>query len=60
MKLKDALNLHNNDEVTVKKTNQVMKVADIEITPKEHTLNNMTCVDVRLEDGNWYGYKELS
>ena len=60
MKLKDALNLHNNDEVTVKKTNQVMKVADIEITPKEHTSNNMTCVDVRLEDGNWYGYKELS
>ena len=40
MKLQDALKLHNEDEVTVKKTKQV--------------------VDVMLEDGNWYGYKEIS
>lgn len=60
MKLQDALKLHNEDEVTVKKTKQVMSVVEIEVTPKEHTTNNMTCVDIMLEDGNWYGYKEIS
>lgn len=60
MKLQDALKLHNEDEVTVKKTKQVMRVVEVEITPKEYTTNNMTCVDVMLEDGNWYGYKEIS
>ena len=60
MKLQDALKLHNEDEVTVKKTKQVMRVVEIEVTPKERTTNNMTCVDVMLEDGNWYGYKEIS
>ncbi|MDY6279538.1 MAG: hypothetical protein SPL63_05385 [Roseburia faecis] len=60
MRLRDALKLHNEDEVTVKKTKQVMEVIEIEVTPKEHTTNNMACVDVMLEDGNWYGYKEIS
>lgn len=59
MKLRDALRLHNEDEVTVKKTKRTMQVVEVEITPKEHTTNNMTCVDVRLTDGNWYGYKEI-
>ncbi len=59
MKLNDALKLHNEDEVTVKKTKQIMQVVEVEITSKEHTSNNMTCVDVMLEDGNWYGYKEI-
>ena len=60
MKIRDALKLHNGDEVIVKKNKQVMRVVEVEITPKEHTTNNMTCIDVKLEDGNWYGYKELS
>lgn len=60
MKLQDALKLHNDDEVTVKKTKQAMRVVEIEITPKEHTANNMACVDIKLEDSNWHGYKELS
>ena len=60
MKIQDALKLHNGDEVTVKKTKQVMRVIEVEVTPKEHTTNNMTCIDVKLEDGNWYGYKEIS
>lgn len=60
MKMQHALKLHNGDEVTVKKNKQVMRVVEVEITPKEHTTNNMTCIDVKLEDGNWYGYKELS
>lgn len=60
MKLKDALKLHNEDEVTVKKTKEILQVIELEITPKEHTTNNMTCVDILLSDGNWYGYKEIS
>lgn len=59
MKLADALKLHNEDEVTVKRTKRVMRVVEIEITPKEHTTNHMTCVDILLEDGKWYGYKEI-
>ena len=60
MKLRDALKLHNEDEVTVKKTKQVMKVVEIEVTPKKHTASNTTCVDIMLEDGNWYGHEEIS
>ena len=60
MKLRDALKLHNEDEVMVKKTKEVLRVVEMEVTPKEHTTNNMTCVDIRLSDGNWYGYKEIS
>ena len=59
MKLADALKLHNEDEVTVKRTKAVLRVVEVEITPKEHTTNRMDCVDVLLEDGNWYGYKEI-
>ena len=44
----------------VKKNKQVMRVVEIEVTPKEYTTNNMACVDIRLEDGNWYGYKQIS
>lgn len=59
MKKQDALKLHNGDEVIVKKNKQVMRVVEIEVTPKEHTTNNMTCIDIMLEDGNWYGHKEI-
>lgn len=59
MKFADALKLHNEDEVTVKRTKRVMRVVEVEITPKENTFNHIACVDVLLEDGNWYGYKEI-
>lgn len=59
MKLKDALKLHNEDEVMVKKTKAILKVIEVMITPKEFTTNHMTCVDILLEDGSWYGYKEI-
>lgn len=59
MKLANALKLHNEDEVTIKRTKTVKRVVEIEITPKEHTYNKMTCVDVLLDDENWYGYKEI-
>ena len=56
MKLQDALKLRNEDEVTVKKTKQVMQVVEIEV---EHRTNRED-VSVLLDDGNWYGYKEIS
>ena len=60
MRLQNALKLHNEDEVMVKKTKEVLRVMEIEVTPKECTTNNMTCVDIKCTDGNWYGYKELA
>lgn len=59
MTLKDALNLQVGDTVTIKKTKRISQVVDIEVTPKESTTNKMTCVDVKLDDGSWYGYKEV-
>ena len=59
MKLKDAQKLHNEDEVTLKKTGKVMTVIDVIKTPAEHTTNHINCVDILLEDGNWYGHKEV-
>ncbi len=60
MKLKDALQLHNGDEVTVKGKNQyapgwIGTVVETEVTE----INGKTFVDIMLEDGNWYGYKEV-
>lgn len=60
MKLQDALKLHNEDEVMVKRTRQVMKIVRTEVIPKENTSNHMTYVDIMLEDGNWYRHKEIS
>ena len=59
MKYQDAVKLHNGDEVIVKKTKEIRTVIDIIITPKEHTTNNIPCVDIRLDNGEWYGYKEI-
>ena len=60
MRLRDAIKLHNEDEVTVKKTGYTMKVVDIEYIEPEQTSNNIAGLSVRLEDGNWYGYKEIA
>ena len=59
MKLNDAMKLHNGDEVIVKRTKTAMKVVEVETLTKEMTANNMACVSVMLDDGNWYGYKEI-
>ena len=59
MTLQNALKLKKDDTVTVKKTKETLKVTEIEITSKEHTSNNMTCVDIHLSNGEWYGYKEI-
>ena len=60
MKLTQALQLHKGDEVIVKKKNQytsewIGTVIETEITE----VNGRKYVDIMLEDGNWYGYKEV-
>ena len=59
MRVRDALKLHNEDEVTVKRTDTVLRVVRAEPIPKEFTKNNKSCVDVLLEDGNWYEHREI-
>jgi hypothetical protein len=57
MILKNALMLHNEDEVTVKKTKQVLQV----ITTKLEKYNNgKKILRVYCTDGNWYDHTELS
>lgn len=60
MTYKNAIQLHTGDEVTVKKTHQVMTVVEIESVKAEDTTNHIPGVSVHLDDGNWYGYKEIS
>jgi hypothetical protein len=58
MKLRDALKLHNGDEVVVKNSGDIRMVIDTEYVPKEEA-NNVAGFSVMLDDGNWYGYKEI-
>lgn len=51
MTYRDAKRLHNEDEVTLKNTGEVMKVVETTITEK--------MVYVMLEDGNEYSHKEI-
>jgi len=51
MKLKDAMRLHNEDEVIIKKTGQVLRVIETRLHPKVFYL--------LLSDGNWYNNKEI-
>ena len=60
MRLRDAIKLHSEDEVTVKKSGKTMKVVDIEYIEPEKTYNSIAGLSVMLEDGNWYGYKEIA
>ena len=53
MKLKDAKKLHRGDEVIVKQNGRIMQVVETE------TSDDMRNVDVMLEDGVWYGHKEI-
>jgi len=51
MTYREAMKLHNGDEVRVIETNEVMQVIEI-IIYKEY-------VDIMLEDGNYYYHKEI-
>ena len=59
MRLKDAEKIHNGDEVMIKKTKTVKTVVDKVSLKRNETINNVACVSVKLDDGNWYGYKEI-
>ena len=60
MTLRNALRLHNGDEVMVKKTKEILLVKDVATIPKGVATNRTVCAGIRLTDGNWYGCKELS
>lgn len=53
MKYIDALKLHPGDEVTVKRSKITMRIVEIEV------VEYIKGISVRLDDGNWYGYKEI-
>ena len=59
MKLRDALKLHNEDEVTIKRSGTVHRVIKVCDIPKEMTNNFKPAVDILLDDGNWYEHREL-
>ncbi len=59
MRLKDAEKIHNGDEVMIKKTKTVKTVVEKVSIKRNETTNNIACVSVMLDDGNWYGYKEI-
>jgi len=53
MKYSDALKLRPGDEVTLKRSKITMQIVEIEV------VEYIKGVSVRLDDGNWYGYKEI-
>ena len=53
MKFSHAIKLHNEDEVTVKRTNEIMQVVEVEIDKA-----NKTC-SIMLTDGNYYHHRDL-
>lgn len=58
MKRRDAMKLHNEDEVIVKKTGRVLRV----IESYQHLLDkhgNPRVINLLLDDGNWYNHKEI-
>lgn len=60
MTLKNALQLHNGDEVTVKKTDCIMTVVQIKYVPKDPSYGRINDnLSVFLEDGCWYDHKEI-
>ena len=59
MKLSDARKLHGGDEVTVRRTGAVLRVIETEYVSKEESASGIPALSVFLEDGNWYGYKEV-
>ena len=58
MKRRDAVKLHNEDEVIVKKTGQVLRV----IESCWHLLDkhgNPRVINLLLNDGKWYNHKDV-
>lgn len=51
MRFKDAKKLHNEDEVLIKKTGEILTVIEVMHEPKQ--------VNVLLSDGLWYNHKDV-
>ena len=59
MKYRDAVKLHNEDEVIIKSTGEVRKIIETVVVDKEETVNHVACVSILLDNGIWYGHKEI-
>lgn len=59
MKVQNAYKLHNEDEVKVKKTKEILRVVKTEVVFKDKT-KEPERVYILLEDGNWYNHKDIS
>ena len=60
MKLTDAMKLHTGDEVMIKSTGEFEYVVEVEkISPKESS-NGVGFVNVMIDNGEWYGHKEIA
>ena len=60
MKYKYARNLHNEDQVIVRKTGQVLMVVETRLVAPEKTAGQAPSVQVMLDDGNWYHHREIA
>lgn len=59
MKLKHAKSLQKGDEVIVKRTRQVLKVVEVDVVAATAPTKEISSVEIMLEDGNWYGHREI-
>ena len=59
MRLRDTLKLHNEEEVIVKRTGEIMRVIDVETVPQGAPAPLIQCVNVLLDDGIWYTHKTI-
>ena len=60
MKYEHARNLHNEDQVIVRKTGQVLMVVETRLVAPEKTAGQAPSVQVMLDDGNWYHHREIA
>lgn len=60
MKYEHARNLHNEDQVIVRKTGQVLMVVETRLVAPEKAAGQAPAVLVMLDDGNWYHHREIA
>ena len=60
MRYDDARRLHNEDQVIVRKTGQVLMVVETRLVAPEKTAGLAPAVEVMLDDGNWYSHREIA
>ena len=60
MRYDDARRLHNEDQVIVRKTKQVLMVVETRILTPDETSSSAPAVEVMLDDGNWYSHREIA